>query len=247
MFGLDQMISDLSASGGLGVVLAIALLLGLRHAGDPDHLVAVSTLLATEPDRPAHRAGGLGLSWGLGHATSLLALGVPVVLVDKRIPQPVHASAEILIGVVIMLLAVRLFRRWRSSGLHAHPHVHEGVWHRHLHGHDEGTAHVHDHRLTRSPAQAYGIGLIHGVGGSAAVAVLLLASISDRAEAILALGIFAFGTALSMSLLSLGIGFALVREPVRTRLSALAPGLVVLSFAFGAWYGLYAAVTFLTA
>jgi hypothetical protein len=72
--------------------------------------------------------------------------------------------------------------------------------------------------------------------------VLLLASISDRTEAILALAIFAFGTAASMSLLSLGIGFALVREPVRARLNAFAPALVVLSFAFGAWYGLYAAV-----
>jgi ABC-type nickel/cobalt efflux system permease component RcnA len=247
MFGLDDMISGLNAGGGLAVVLAIALLLGLRHATDPDHLVAVSTLLATEPDRPARRASRLGLSWGLGHATSLLALGLPVVLIDKQIPRPVHASAEILIGIVIMVLAVRLFRHWRNTGLHVHAHTHEGIRHRHLHGHEDAESHEHDHRLTRSPMQAYGIGLIHGIAGSAAVTVLLLASISDRAEAILALATFAVGTAVSMSLLSLGIGYALVREPVRARLNALAPALVVLSFAFGAWYGLYAAVTFLTA
>lgn len=247
MFGLDDMISGLSAGGGLAVVLAIALLLGLRHASDPDHLVAVSTLLATEPERPARRAGGLGLSWGLGHATSLLALGVPVVLVDEHVPTPVHAGAEILIGVVIMALAIRLFRRWRDSGLHVHAHVHDGIPHRHLHEHGAGAAHEHRHLTVRSPLQAYGIGLIHGVGGSAAVTVLLLASIPDRPEAILALAVFATGTALSMSLLSLGFGLALVREPIRARLNAFAPALVVLSFAFGAWYGLYAAVTFLTA
>ncbi|MDX6408225.1 MAG: hypothetical protein QOE13_1296 [Gaiellaceae bacterium] len=246
MFGLDDMISGVSAGGGLAVVLAIALLLGLRHATDPDHLVAVSTLLATEPDRPARRASALGLSWGLGHATSLLALGVPVVLIDKHIPRSVQAGAEVLIGIVIMALAVRLFRRWRSAGVHVHAHTHGGIPHRHLHGHEDAGTHEHDHRLTRSPVQAFGIGLIHGIGGSAAVTVLLLASISDQAEAIAALGIFAFGTAVSMSLLSLGIGFALVREPVRARLGAVAPALVVVSFAFGAWYGLYAAVTFLT-
>jgi ABC-type nickel/cobalt efflux system permease component RcnA len=242
MFGLDDMISGMSAGGGLAVVLAIALLLGLRHATDPDHLVAVSTLLATEPERPARRAGVLGLSWGFGHATSLLTLGLPIVLIDKHLPQSVHAGAEILIGIVIMALAVRLFRRWRNTGLHVHAHTHDGIRHRHLHGHESAESHEHDHRLTRSPVQAYGIGLIHGIGGSAAVTVLLLASISDRTEAILALAIFAFGTAVSMSLLSLGIGFALVREPVRARLNAFAPALVVLSFAFGAWYGLYAAV-----
>jgi sulfite exporter TauE/SafE len=247
MFGLDHMISGLNAGNGPLVALAIALLLGLRHATDPDHLVAVSTLLATEPERPARRASRLGLCWGLGHATSLLALGAPIVLIGARLPQPVHAAAELLVGIVIMALALRLFRRWRGTGVHLHTHLHDGLHHRHFHAHGDGPAHEHGHRLARSPAQAYGIGVIHGVGGSAAVTVLLLASISNRAEAILALGIFAGGAALSMTLLSLGLGFALLRQPVRNRLNAFTPALVALSFAFGAWYGLYAAVTFLTA
>jgi ABC-type nickel/cobalt efflux system permease component RcnA len=238
MFGLDHLISGLSAGNGLLVVLVAALLLGLRHATDPDHLVAVSTLLATEPDRPARRASALGFSWGLGHATSLLALGLPVVLLDEHVPLRVHDAAEILVGVVIMVLAVRLVHRWRRGRFHAHEHEHEGVPHRHLHLHQAGrhAGHAHEHQAPRSSPQAYAIGLVHGVGGSAAVGVLLLASISSRAEAVGALAVFAFGTAVSMTILSLGVGLALAREPARLRLQSLAPALGLLSFAFGVWY-----------
>jgi cytochrome c biogenesis protein CcdA len=243
MFGLDELISGLGG-GSLVMVLIVALLLGLRHATDPDHLVAVSTLLATEPDRPARRASTLGLSWGAGHATSLVALGLPVVLLRSQIPLLVHGAAEILIGIVIMALAGRLIRRWARGGFHVHEHIHHGVPHRHLHSHHpEEAAHDHGHRQIRSPLQAYSIGLLHGIGGSAAVTVLVIGSIANHRDAVLALGIFALGTALSMALLSLGFGTALAREPVRQRLERLAPALGALSFAFGTWYALAAIQT----
>jgi ABC-type nickel/cobalt efflux system permease component RcnA len=236
LFGVDQLISGLDAGGSLLVVVAVALLLGLRHAADPDHLVAVSTLLAGNEERAARRAGGLGLAWGLGHATSLIVAGVPVVFLGQHLPAIVRDGAELLVGVVIMALALRLVRRWRRGAFHTHVHVHDGVPHRHLHGHAEDSGHPHHHKVTRTHAQAYGVGLVHGVGGSAAVGVLLLASIAVRTEALAALLVFALGTAVSMSVLSLCLGHALARPRVSRRLQAVAPALGAASFAFGAWY-----------
>jgi ABC-type nickel/cobalt efflux system permease component RcnA len=236
MFGLDHLISGLGADGGLLVVVGVALLLGLRHATDPDHLVAVSTLLATESERPARRATRLGLAWGLGHASSLVVLGVPVVLLGERVPGPVQQAAEVVVGLVIMALAVRLVGHWRRGGFHAHEHRHDGVPHRHLHGHCHGNAHAHDHRLPRSETQACVIGVIHGASGSGAIVVLLLASIGSRGAAVAALAVFAAGTALSMTVLSLGIGYAFARDRARYRLQGLAPAFAPISFAFGAWW-----------
>ena len=240
MFGLDDAITALGEGDSLAVVLVIAVLLGLRHAADPDHLVAVSTLVATEPDRPARRAAGLGLSWGVGHATTLVALGLPVVLFNRYLPQRAQQAAEVLVGLVIMALALRLLFRWRRARLHAHPHAHGGLVHRHLHRHSDEHVprHDHEHVLVRSPVQGYAVGLVHGVGGSAAVGVLLLASIESRSSAALGLLLFVAASAVSMALLSAGVGYLLARGPVRRRFQRLAPVLGGLALAFGTWYAL---------
>jgi high-affinity nickel permease len=232
LFGLDQWVESLGRGGSPAVVLAVAVLLGLRHAGDPDHLVAVSTLVATERDRPWRRAGRLGLAWGLGHATTLVALGIPIVLLGRYLPDDLQRAAEVLVGVVIVALALRLLRRWQAGHFHVHEHEHDGVAHRHLHGHGTGRTHRHEHATVRSSRAAYGVGLVHGVGGSAGVGVLLLASIEDRAEAFAALALFVAAAALSMSLLSLGAGYLLARR----RLPALVPGFATLAVLFGVWY-----------
>jgi high-affinity nickel permease len=235
VFGLDEAIAGLGG-GGPVIVLAVALLLGLRHATDPDHLVAVSTLVTSERERPARRATILGLWWGLGHATTLLAFGLPIVLFGSYLPDPAQRAAEALVGVVIVVLAIRLLVRWRQGRFHSHSHDHEGVVHRHLHGH-EHAAHEHEHRPLRSPAQAYGIGCLHGAGGSAGVGVLLLASIPGAREAIAALAVFAGATALSMGVLSALLGCALAAPAVERRLQRLVPVLAGASLLFGAWYG----------
>ena len=243
MFGLDERIASLGDGSALVVVCAVAMLLGLRHATDPDHLTAVSTLIASEDDRGSRRAGRLGLAWGLGHATTLFAFGLPIVLFGAYLPERVQQAAEVAIGIVIMALALRLLVRWHSGRFHAHVHRHGAVEHRHLHAHSHGDDHSHAHAETlgRSPWQAYGIGLVHGIGGSAGVGVLLLAAIPDRAVGVAALLLFALFTAVSMALASTTFGLALSRGPVRRRFSALAPVLGMASLVFGAWYA-FAAV-----
>jgi ABC-type nickel/cobalt efflux system permease component RcnA len=224
------------------LVLVVALLLGLRHASDPDHLAAVSTLIASEPEDGARRAGRLGLAWGLGHALTLAVFGLPIVLFHAYLPEGVQRGAEALVGLMIMFLAVRLLLRWRRGGFHAHRHRHGEIEHRHLHPHEDVHEHEHEHvpeeRLGRSPLQAFGIGLVHGMGGSAGVGVVLLATIPVQAEAVAALVVLAIGTALSMTTLSSLFGYAITRGPVLRRTLAFAPAVGFLTLAFGAWYAL---------
>jgi ABC-type nickel/cobalt efflux system permease component RcnA len=251
VFGLDGQLAGLGDGGGLAIALVVALLLGLRHATDPDHLTALSTLVLADDERGIRRAGRLGLAWGAGHAVTLVALGLPVVLFGNALPDWAQRTAEGLIGLVIVTLAVRLLRRWRRGFFHVHPHEHEaGVRHAHphVHVHDEAAghehAHAHDHphaeAVGRSPRAAFGIGLVHGAGGSAGVGILLIAGIDARAEAIAALLLFAAGTAFSMAFVSAAWGRLLVSSAVERRLAVLAPVFGTVSLLFGCWYAVLA-------
>lgn len=242
MTSIDHWLAGLGHGGGAAIALLAALLLGLRHATDPDHLTAVSTLALSEDRRGGRRAGILGLSWGLGHATTLVTFGIPALLLRKYLPEPAQAAAEGLVGVVIIGLAVRLLVRWRRGYFHSHAHRHGERWHAHPHAHAGTRAHERDHRhrheerLGRSPLTAYGIGLVHGIGGSAAVTLLLIGAIGDRAEATVALVIFALATAVSMCVLSAGFGSLVTSRAVTRRLESAIPLLGLLSLAFGTFY-----------
>ena len=242
MFGLDQWIAGLGGNGLMA--LAVALLLGLRHATDPDHLTAVSTLILSDQRNGARRAGALGLAWGLGHASTLLAFGLPVVLFRKYLPDGLIRGAEVAIGLVIMLLALRLLRRWAQGYFHIHPHSHDGVQHSHPHVHEGRKAshtpanhsHPHAQELGRSPLAAFGIGMVHGIGGSAGVGILVVGAASNQVAGVAALVLFAAATAVSMALVSSSFGYALARGAVARRAGSLIPVLALASLAFGAWY-----------
>ena len=245
MFGLDQTIADLGAQGGIVVALIVALLLGLRHATDPDHLTAVSTLVMSEDERGPRRAGLLGAAWGAGHAAALFALGLPIVLFGAYLPGWVQSAFEVAIALVIVALGARLLLRWRRGWFHVHAHEHgDGVVHAHPHVHESRDHGAHEHRhaeaLGRSPRAAFGIGLVHGAGGSAGVGVLLVAAVPGATAGLAALTVLALGTALSMATVSSAFGYALARGPLLRRFEQAAPALGTLSIAFGLWYGLAA-------
>jgi ABC-type nickel/cobalt efflux system permease component RcnA len=253
---VDHWLAGLGRGGGVTIALIVALLLGLRHATDPDHLTAVSTLALSQERRGARRAGALGLAWGLGHATTLLVFGIPALLLRRFLPEPAQQAAELLIAFVIIALAVRLLVRWRRGYFHSHPHRHGGRWHTHPHVHELDHAaegdhagaghhpaehhHRHEDGLGRSPAAAYGIGLVHGMGGSAAVSVLLIGAIPDRLEATVALIVFALATAVSMSIVSAGFGALTVSRWLTDQLEAAVPMLGLFSLLFGVFYALSA-------
>lgn len=231
----------LHGPSGVGIILLISLALGLRHATDPDHLAAVTTLIASEEKRDrAKRAALMGFLWGLGHGTTLVLVGLPLVLLGRYLPEAVQQVAEAAIGAIIVALAIRLLVRWRRGLFHAHTHSHDGgLPHRHVHSHSSGKSHDHSHSVPlRTPFSAYGIGLVHGIGGSGGLTLLLLSTISDEALRLAALLLFAAGTAVSMALLSTAFGLAIAGGPVGRNFERAAPVLGVLSMAFGAWYAL---------
>ena len=239
MFGLDHRIASFSSGTTMLVVIVVAVLLGLRHASDPDHLAAVSTLVASGKERGARLAGVLGFSWGLGHATSLFAFGLPIVLYRAYLPEAVLAVAETIIGGLIVGLAVWLLVRWRQGVFHAHLHEHDSDRHVHVHDHRSRRQHAHGNAIrTRSPLTAYGIGVVHGLGGSAGVGILLLSAIPNHVTAVVALAVFAFFTAVSMGLISMGLGRTLSAGVVQRSFNRLAPVLGTASLAFGVWYAL---------
>lgn len=217
MFGLDDRIASFSDGATMVVVIVVAVLLGFRHASDPDHVAAVTTLIASGKERATRSAARLGFVWGLGHATALFVFGLPVVLYSAYLPEPFQKAAETSVGFVIVLLAVVLLTRWRR-GLYRDP--------------------AHHSHTRRTGAQAYGIGLVHGMGGTAGVGLLLLATIQSHVVAVVALALFAFFTAVSMALLSTAWGAALGSSPIRRSFNRLAPGIGGFSLVFGVWYAL---------
>jgi hypothetical protein len=254
---------------GSGLALVAALVLGLRHATDADHLTAVATLALGEERPGAGRAARLGAAWGAGHAVTLLAAGLPAILLGRRLPDSWHRIAEVAVGALISALAVRLLLRWRRGAFHAHPHRHGAEVHCHPHAHERAhevayevarelspaataapaaataaaarpVVHHHHHaeKLGRTPLASFGIGLVHGVGGSAAAGVLLVASFPTPAAAGLGLVVFAAATALAMSLATALVGATLARSRSWGRLETAVPVLGVASLAFGVWYAL---------
>lgn len=246
MQGLDQWIGGVGG-GSVLLGLAAALLLGIRHASDPDHVTALSTLVFGDRTDARRRAGHLGLAWGAGHGLTLFLLGLPVLFFGEWLPGIVARAAEFAIGALIVALALRLLLRWRRGYLHVHVHEHDGVRHAHPHMHEHGSgeehpahgAHAHPHpgeSLGRSPGEAFGIGLVHGVGGSAGAGVLLVAAASSPLVGALALFVFAAGTALSMAIVSAVIGYGLGAGRLGRWLQPVIPLIGLASLAFGVWY-----------
>jgi high-affinity nickel permease len=221
MFGLDDWIAGLSEGASLAVVLFVAVLLGLRHATDPDHIAAMTSLVASGREHAARSAARLGAFWGLGHAVTLVLFGIPILLAERYLPERLQQGAETAVAALIVFLAVRLLVRWRHGyfDLHAHPHPDPG--HRHA---------------VRSPYGAFGIGLVHGMGGSAGVGILLLAAIPSETVAVASLLLLALFTAVSMAIVTMGCGLALSTRPMTAATSAIAPALGAGSLLFGLWY-----------
>ena len=234
---LDASLEGLFAGSSFLVAMVIALALGLRHASDPDHLVAVTSLVAA--DRGEVRgAARLGAWWGVGHATALLALGVPLILLRSSMPGWLERGAETAVGVVILLLALRIVFKWARgdyrSGLHGHRSGTGNGGHRHLY---PGADPDHRHRRVRTPQQALGIGLLHGLAGTGAVVLLLIAALPSKLEAAAALAVFAPMSVLSMTVCTTGFAWLLTRRLVDPLFrTVLIPAFGLFGLLFGAWY-----------
>ncbi len=240
----------------LWAALALGFWLGMKHATDSDHVVAVSTIVAR-----AKRLGTswlLGAFWGLGHTITIFAVGAAIIAFNVVIPPRIGLGMEFCVSLVLILLGALNMAGYGLGSLglpmHAHPHSHDDPEHAHAllersHG-EHGRAHAHlvDVELgwlkghvrdagVFQLARSLAVGLVHGLAGSAAVALLVLATIRDAKLAICYLLIFGVGTMAGMLILSALMEFAmfrLARSWDRSeRLLTFVTGLVSLSF--GLW------------
>ncbi len=190
-------------------------------------------------DGDTRGAARLGAWWGLGHASMLVLLGVPLIVVKSELPVWLESGAEKAIGVVIVALAARVIWKWARGDYRAGRHRHvadgdRGSRHSHLR---RGEPEAHGHRPVRTPRQAFGIGLLHGLAGTGAVVVLLLAALPTQLEAGLALAVFAPMSIVSMALCTAAFAWLLTRqliEPVYR--SVLIPAMGMFGVMFGVWY-----------
>src|SRR5439155_2654355 len=207
-------------------IMALGFFLGMRHATDPDHVIAVTTIVSRQ--RNVRYAALIGLLWGLGHTITIFVVGTAIILFDLVIPPRIGLSMELSVGLMLIVLGVANVRsflrampeppRPDAGILHSHAHSHGDYVHTHSHGHRPG-AHTHadnktplgfvDRVLLRlrayRPVRPLVIGIVHGLAGSAAVALLVLATIRNTRWAVAYLLVFGLGTVAGMMLITMSI------------------------------------------
>jgi high-affinity nickel permease len=186
----------------LSAVTVLGFLLGVRHATDADHVVAITTIICRErTPRAAMLVGGL---WGIGHTVTILIVGGAIILFGLVIPPCVGVAMELLVSAMLIVLGLMNLtgagRRIRSQ-VHAHAHDHD-----HDHAGPDAAAHVAAHARAAFASVAtlrpLAIGVVHGLAGSAAIALLVLTTIRDPARSLIYLGVFGGGTVLGMMFLT---------------------------------------------
>lgn len=177
--------------------LGFGLLLGIKHAFEADHLIAVTTMLHEQKD--ARRAALVGTFWGIGHTTTLFVVGLIVLVLRVSIPEAIAVRLEGIVGVMLILLGIQAILK--KNILHTHSHAHEGESHSHLH-----TNHHHQHK------KSFLIGTIHGLAGSGALMVLVLSLVQSVWEGIVYIALFGIGSTIGMTLMSLFLGVPLSKS-----------------------------------
>lgn len=212
-------------------VIAIGFLLGISHAADPDHVIAVTTILNRKGN--LRQAALTGLAWGIGHTLTILIVGSAVILLGIVIPEAVSLSMEFSVSLMLILLGgLSLFNFFRSlprrlpavqesAYVHSHHHRHGDYIHNHPHGHEpENHTHGENETPLASLDRRFGrlglyqhlrplvVGVVHGLAGSAAVALLILTTIPNSAWGVAYLLVFGLGTITGMILCTISIASA---------------------------------------
>src|SRR5437870_12453347 len=214
---LRAVTTSLSALAGLGLVL------GLRHAFEPDHLAAVSTL-ATRQGRLLD-ACRLGFAWAVGHTASVGVVVGAIILFGLRLPDRLWPAADFLVALLLIALGSTVILRYARGRWHLHVHTHAGSPHLHLHSHAQGTLHEHAHPQGDA-RRSLRFGLLHGLAGSAAILVLLVAAAPTRAAQLAYFLSFAAGTVIGMLAVSVSLARAVRRASARGAPRARVPHLV---------------------
>ena len=173
------------------LLLGTGLILGMRHAFDRDHVVAVTHFISMEPD--PRKSAWFGFRWAFGHALAVLSLGSLILLLHLKLDPQFQRYAELTVGITLIALGIWRLVLLFQEHWHKHRHAHDAKMHTHIHSHDPSRNHVHRHAPTL-------VGLIHGASGTAEVFVLIpITLIQTTALAYLYIGLFSLGCAATMS------------------------------------------------
>ena len=189
--------------------LVLGFALGIKHALDADHVVAVSTIVGRY--RNPLKATLVGIFWGIGHTTTLLLVGIAVIAFKLVTPDQLALSMEFLVGVILFALGIQILWMYLPKKKHLHIHDHGDKMHAHEHFHlrKEGGEDI-QHHAPRQHRSLF-LGMIHGLAGSAALMLLVLSTIHTPIEGVIYILIFGIGSILGMMLIStlIGLPFAL--------------------------------------
>lgn len=203
---------------GLLAALALGVVLGLRHSLDPDHVVAVSTIVS-EFKNPL-RSFWVGVSWGLGHTTTLFLIGIVIIALRLTIPDRLALLLEFFVGIMLVGLGAQVVYGFLKKKVHQHSHGHEEEDHLHFHSHAQAQEKTqpekfehHNDTGVGKPflrKKSYLVGLVHGVAGSAALTLLVLASIESALVGLVYIVLFGLGSILAMGVMTIFISFPFV-------------------------------------
>tara|TARA_Y100000590_G_scaffold268319_2_gene301376 strand:- start:5279 stop:6058 length:780 start_codon:yes stop_codon:yes gene_type:complete len=229
---------DIVEFSGIFSAIFIGLIIGLRHSTDGDHVVAVSTM--ARDYRSVFKGLWVGVSWGLGHSTPLLILGVIILLIKQSVMDfydSISGFFEFGVAIMLVFLGLQVFWKMYQGEFHIHEHEHDGDEHKHLHGshghetdqqiaHDESKHGPFPELIPFFRLKSYAIGLVHGLAGSAAVLLAILPTTPDFISGFLFLLFFSIGTMISMALMTI-----ILSLPFAFSSRSNSVGNVVISFA----------------
>ncbi len=226
-------------SGWIWTVGGIGFLLGMRHALDPDHVIAVSTIASEQ--KSLVRSSLVGAFWGIGHALSLMCASGVVLALRLTIRDSVVRWLESGVAVMLVVLGVSAIRRGlKEWTVHAHRHSHDGHEHVHLHEHHAHSPHRNHehHHIFGFGLRPLSVGIFHGLAGSAGLAIAAVATTSSVAAGLLYIGMLGLGSAAGMVVLSTVMSLPLLL--IAKRYMALHGGIQLIagagSVAFGIWW-----------
>jgi hypothetical protein len=188
-------------------VLATGFVLGLTHATDADHVVAVTTRVGEH--KTLFRSAWIGVLWGVGHTVSLAIAGILVIFLKLPFPDWLASRLELVVAAMLILLGARAIMRWGHTRVqfHKHEHIHgnltaETHTHWHFHGARSGAAQEHSGWMHYG-LRPFAVGVVHGAAGSAALMLLVLSRIPSSWTAIFYILVFGAGSIAGMLLISL--------------------------------------------
>ncbi|MBI5216953.1 MAG: urease accessory protein UreH [Ignavibacteriae bacterium] len=230
-------------------ILALGFGLGVKHALDTDHLVAVAAIVSERKNMLSSSL--VGALWGIGHTASLLAVGLVILLFDIQLPETFSHVMEFVVALMLIILGIIAIKKVaRGDSVHIHQHEHEGRRHIHLHVHNHSENQIqekHHHELplfTRlsliagSKKPLY-IGMVHGLAGSGALMLLILSTIPSTAMGLLYIGTFGVGSMLGMLMMSalISVPFFLSAKASHKLNNGVRLVSGILSICFGIFFG----------